>query len=101
MLFTIYSYLIAILITSLESKYLFYVFNINILNTSTIGNKAFGKSLNSTYLRNNVKIPVPPIEVQQQIIEQCEKVDNECSKIIAKTMHWLLQSIKILKILMN
>lgn len=65
-------------------KYLFYVFNTNILNTSTIGNKAFGKSLNSTYLRNNVKIPVPPIEVQQQIIEQCEKVDNECSKIIAK-----------------
>ena len=62
-------------------KYLFYLFNANILNTKTIGNKAFGKSLNSTYLRNNIKIPVPPINIQKKLINECEKVDEEYSKI--------------------
>lgn len=62
-------------------KYLFYLFNTNVLNTSTVGNKAFGKSLNSNYLKNNIKIPVPPIKVQEQIIEQCEKIDDEYLKI--------------------
>lgn len=42
-----------------------------------MGNKAFGKSLNSAYLREDVKVPVPPITVQQQIIDECAKVDAE------------------------
>lgn len=56
-------------------KYLFYLFNTNILDSSTVGNKAFGKSLNSNYLKNNVQIPVPPINIQKEIIEKCEEID--------------------------
>lgn len=56
-------------------KYLFYLFNTNILDSSSVGNKAFGKSLNSNYLKNYVQIPIPLIEIQKEIIEMCEKVD--------------------------
>ena len=56
-------------------KYLFYLFNTNILDSSNVGNKAFGKSLNSTYLKNYVQIPIPPINIQKEIISKCEEID--------------------------
>ncbi len=65
----------------LLDKYLFYLFNANVLNTTAIGKKAFGKSLNSTYLKNNIKIPIPPKVIQEQIINECEKVDAEYIKV--------------------
>ena len=58
-------------------KYLFYLFNTNILDSSSVGNKAFGKSLNSSYLKNYVQVPVPPINIQKDIINKCEKIDME------------------------
>ena len=58
-------------------RYLFYLFNTNILDSSSVGNKAFGKSLNSYYLKNNIQIPIPPIEIQKEIIEECSKIDVE------------------------
>lgn len=66
---------------NLLNKYLFYLFNANIMNTDNVGKKAFGKSLNSNFLKNNISIPVPPIEVQEKIISECEKIDEEYSKI--------------------
>ncbi len=64
----------------LLDRYLFYLFNANILNSSSVGNKAFGKSLNSDFLKNNIQIPVPPIPVQKEIIEKCFKIDTEYRK---------------------
>ena len=58
-------------------KYLFYLFNTNILDSSSVGNKAFGKSLNSSFLKNYVQVPVPPIQIQKDIINKCEKIDIE------------------------
>lgn len=58
-------------------KYLYYLFKGKLIDLEKVGNKAFGKSLNSTYLREEVRIPVPPVPVQQQIIEACSKIDNE------------------------
>ena len=57
-------------------KYLFYMFNGRLIDFTT-GDKAFGKSLNSTYLNNEVKVPVPPIEIQKKIISECEAIDAE------------------------
>lgn len=58
-------------------KYLFFLFKGEFINLGNyIGNKAFGKSLNRSILSNDVKIPVPPIEIQEKIIEECEKVEN-------------------------
>lgn len=58
-------------------KYLFCIFNGGLIDLKNVGNKAFGKSLNSTYLNNEVKIPLPPIDIQQQIINECAKVEDE------------------------
>lgn len=65
----------------LLDKYLFYLFNTNILDSSTVGSKAFGKSLNSYYLKNNIQIPIPPIDIQKKIIKDCEEVDKEYNKL--------------------
>ena len=60
-----------------SNEYLFNVFNSGLINLNNVGNKAFGKSLNSTYLNNEVKIPLPPINIQQQIVDECQKVDED------------------------
>ena len=59
-----------------ENKYLFYLFNGQMIDLTISGNKAFGKSLNSAYL-NDMRIPLPPKEIQQQIVKECETVDEE------------------------
>ena len=62
-------------------KYLFYLFNGKIIDLSATGNKAFGKSLNSTYLNENVNIPLPPLDIQQQIVTECEAIDKAYDSI--------------------
>jgi haeIV restriction/modification system len=58
-------------------SYLFHLFNGKMIDLENVGNKAFGKSLNSKYLREDVKIPLPPLDIQQKIVEECEKIDEE------------------------
>lgn len=58
--------------------YLFYLFRSSYIDlTNYIGNKAFGKSLNSSILNNDVRIPVPPLEIQEKIIAECEKLEEK------------------------
>jgi len=57
--------------------FLFQYFNSSNFNTDAIGNKAFGKSLNSKYLREELKIPLPPLDIQNSIVAECEAIDNE------------------------
>lgn len=61
----------------ITDKYLFTLFNGKMIDLENVGNKAFGKSLNSTYLNEEVKIPLPPIDIQSKIVSECEKVDKE------------------------
>lgn len=61
----------------LLNAYIYYFFSSGGLDHSNVGNKAFGKSLNSKFLKNDVMLPLPPISVQQQIVDECAKVDEE------------------------
>lgn len=61
----------------LLDKYLFYLFKGHLIDIENVGNKAFGKSLNSTYLNDFIEIPVPPIFVQEKIITECQSIDEE------------------------
>ena len=61
----------------LLDKYLYCLFSSRVIDLEQVGNKAFGKSLNSSYLKNEVLIPVPPISVQRQAITEYEKIDEE------------------------
>ena len=64
-------------------KYLFCLFNGKVIDLKNAGYKAFGKSLNSTYLQSEVKIPLPPIGIQRDIIAACENVDKEYNLILS------------------
>ena len=61
----------------LSNDYLFQYFNGNVLDASSVGKKAFGKSLNSAYLKTEMQIPLPPLDVQKSIVAECEQVDSE------------------------
>ena len=69
--------LIPVRTDELLDAYLFHLFNGRLIDLENVGNKAFGKSLNSTYLKEEIKIPLPPKNVQEQIIAECEKIDQE------------------------
>ena len=65
----------------LLDNYLFFLFNANMIDLST-GNNAIGQSLNSTYLKEQVKIPVPPLDVQQKIVDECDELDRNKNQLI-------------------
>lgn len=59
--------------------YLFHLFNAKQIDLDNTGYKAFGKSLNSTFLKEEIKIPIPPLGIQQQIVTECEAADAEAA----------------------
>lgn len=60
-----------------KSRYLFYLFSANFIQLNNVGDKVFGKSLNSKFLREELRLPLPPLTVQQQIVTECEAVDAD------------------------
>lgn len=65
---------------SILDKYLFQLFNGKLIDLEKDNFNTFGKSLNITFLENEVKIPVPPLNKQKDIIKECEVIDNEVAK---------------------
>ena len=64
-----------------RDKYLFYLFGSGAIDlASNVGNKSIGESLNSTFLKDEVLIPLPEIGKQDEIIEECEKCSAEGKK---------------------
>ena len=62
----------------LLNKYIFYLFKGDFIKLQDyVGKKAFGKSLNSKILKNDVKIPIPPIAIQEKIIYECDKLEEK------------------------
>ncbi|MDD3603482.1 MAG: restriction endonuclease subunit S [Sulfurovum sp.] len=64
----------------LKDDYLFHLFNGKIIDLEKDSFNTFGKSLNSTFLKNEVKIPLPPLDIQEQIVLECQKVDDDVQK---------------------
>lgn len=55
-------------------QFLYSEFGQNLLKANITGSAQGG--LNSTNLKN-IKIPLPPLDIQQQIIDECQKIDDE------------------------
>ena len=70
--------LIPISKNKITDAYLFHLFTSKLIDLST-SNNAIGQSLNSAYLRDSVKIPLPPLSIQEQIVAECESVDQKVS----------------------
>lgn len=64
-------------VSGLLDKYIYIYFNSKLINLENIGNKAFGKSLNKEFLEKEIPIPVPPVEVQKEIIEEVERLEEK------------------------
>lgn len=63
-------------------KYLF-MFLFSDIGQGLLKNNITGQAqggINSTNLKN-IKIPIPPIEVQQKIVAEIEKIENKCEKL--------------------
>lgn len=67
--------------SELASKFLFYLFKAKVIDLKNVDSKSFGKSVNTTFLKNEVLIPVPPIDVQKRIIKECEAIDDRYNSI--------------------
>ena len=65
----------------LINKYLFYLFSSGVINLNKSSFNSFGKSLNSKFLKNEVKIPLPPLDIQEKIVEECELIDKMDEKL--------------------
>lgn len=61
----------------LFNKFLFIVFKNKYIDLEKSSNNAFGKSLNSSYLKDNVKIPLPPKEIQEKIVKEIEMIEEK------------------------
>ena len=64
---------------NIKDNYLFFIFKYKSINLNLKDNNAFGKSLNSDILKNDVQIPLPPIESQKQIINVISKIEEKIS----------------------
>lgn len=69
--------------TKVLNPYLFHLFNAKMIDLENVGLNTFGKSLNSGYLKSEVKIPLPPLDVQQKVVDECEILDKEAKKVLS------------------
>ncbi len=64
----------------IDNKFLFYLFKYKVIDleemAKTLPKKKFGQSLNKKFIEN-LKIPLPPIDIQKKIVEEIEKIENE------------------------
>jgi type I restriction enzyme M protein len=60
----------------LSNRYLYQLFNVKFVPLDRDGFNAFGKSLNSNYLKNEVIIPLAPPDIQVEIVNECQVVDD-------------------------
>ena len=81
---------------NITDTYLFHLFNAKQIDLQSIGFKAFGKSLNSAFLKEEVEIPLPPLDVQQQIVSECEAIESKVKDAIGKLE---ISKVKIEKLL--
>ncbi len=57
----------------ISNEFLFQLFDSKIIDLENVGNKAFGKSLNSEYLKNEVKIPFHHSKYSKALWPSAEK----------------------------
>ena len=60
----------------IRNDYLFHLFNGKIVDLAKDNFNTFGKSLNSAFLRNEVKIPLPPLNIQKEIVKEIEYIEQ-------------------------
>lgn len=68
----------------LLDAYLFALFSSRFIDLEKSTFNAFWKSLNSTFLKEEVKIPLPPLNIQEKIVWEMEEVEKRDEKMKTK-----------------
>ena len=79
---------------NVRPEYIAYLFRTGLINLYDLSNNSGVKHINITTL-SNIEIPVPPIEVQEKIIFECEKLENKYETTRMKIEDYKLQIQKI------
>lgn len=66
------------------NKYLFNLFNSRFIDLEKWNFNAFWKSLNSTFLKEEVLVPLPPKDIQEQIVDEIEILEKVEEKNLEK-----------------
>ena len=67
--------------SALLGRYLFYLFDGKLIDLDNLkGNNVFGKSLNSEHMRRNVRIPLPPLDIQQKIVDEMAQIEKKMAQ---------------------
>jgi len=61
----------------ISNEYLFKLFNSRIIDLEKAGSNVFGKSLNIEFLKNDVRIPLPPLNIQEKIVKEIESIEKK------------------------
>lgn len=81
---------------NISDKYLYHLFSAKLINLEKDGKNAMGSSLNSKFLKQ-LKIPVPPLDIQQKIITQIEEIEakeTKAKKVIEEKTKAMFETIK-------
>lgn len=66
---------------NINAKYIFNVLNSTLMRQVISSESAGGNIQNLSNKMLDIKIPIPPFEIQKKIIKECEKVDKEYNSI--------------------
>ncbi len=83
--------------TKILDKFLFIIFEQRFIDLEKGGFNTFGKSLNSTFLKDNVKIPLPPRDIQEKIVDEIEFLEEKEKRLqseIQNSRNAILSSVK-------
>jgi len=67
----------------ISNEYLYYFLESGLVSFEDKPANIFGKSLNLNILRE-IQIPIPPLEVQAEIVAECRKIDDSAASILSE-----------------
>lgn len=78
---TDHAYIFEKLNDEISLRYIYFVIRNN-LNLLQVGFKGIGlQNIAKNFIKEQVKIPLPPLEIQKQIVSECEKVEEQYNTI--------------------
>lgn len=77
-------------------KFVYYVLNSNLQILESKFSGISIKNISKTSI-NNLKIPLPPIDIQKQIVDECQSVDNEISTLNSEISEFQTEQSNLLK----
>jgi restriction endonuclease S subunit len=80
----------------ISNEYLYYFLKSGLVSFEDKTANIFGRSLNLNILRQ-IQIPIPPLEVQAQIVAECQAIDDEAARAEENIRRLTQETLKVLQ----